>query len=131
MHVIPFVVLILWWFVTVLQIKAEKFERKKLQLLEVTKERVAALEPLLQDIYSSRLPKPNDYETRREIVRVFNDIAKDIFGNIRFCMLLLTWDDYSIFGRIFSYVVPSSFSGRSHSSCMLLVTAPWFLLNHL
>ncbi|KAL8545518.1 hypothetical protein ACS0TY_005608 [Phlomoides rotata] len=65
----------------VLKIKAQKFELKKLQLLEVTKERVAALEPLLQDIYNSRRPKPNDYETRRELVRVFNDIAKDIFGH--------------------------------------------------
>ncbi|KAL8521764.1 hypothetical protein ACS0TY_012059 [Phlomoides rotata] len=65
----------------VLKIKAQKFELKKLQLLEVTKERVAALEPLLQDIYNSRRPKPNDYEARRELVRVFNDIAKDIFGH--------------------------------------------------
>ncbi|KAL8536897.1 hypothetical protein ACS0TY_012176 [Phlomoides rotata] len=74
----------------VLKIKAQKFELKKLQLLDqVTKERVAALEPLLQDIYNSRRPKPNDYEARRELVRVFNDIAKDIFGNIRSCTLLL------------------------------------------
>ncbi|KAK4402159.1 Terminal uridylyltransferase 7 [Sesamum angolense] len=65
----------------VLQKKAEKFEHKKLQVLKVTKERVSALEPLLQDVYASRRPKPTDYEVRRDLVRVFNEIAKEIYGN--------------------------------------------------
>ncbi|KAL0335465.1 UNVERIFIED_CONTAM: hypothetical protein Sradi_4758400 [Sesamum radiatum] len=63
----------------VLQKKAEKFEHKKLQVLKVTKERVSALEPLLQDVYASRRPKPTDYEVRRDLVRVFNEIAKEIY----------------------------------------------------
>lgn len=83
MHVIPHVVLIFCdGCVTVLQIEAEKSELKKLQLLEVTKERVSALEPVLQDIYYSRRPKPADYEKRKDLVRCFNDMAKDIFGNL-------------------------------------------------
>ncbi|KAL8527922.1 hypothetical protein ACS0TY_005656 [Phlomoides rotata] len=44
-----------------LQIEAEKCEPEKLQLLEVTKERVSALETLLQDIYDRRHPTLDDY----------------------------------------------------------------------
>ncbi|PIN21560.1 S-M checkpoint control protein CID1 [Handroanthus impetiginosus] len=65
----------------VLQKKAEKFELKKLQVLQVTKERVSALEPLLQDVYANRRPKTTDYEVRRDLVRVFNEIAKELYGN--------------------------------------------------
>ncbi|KAI3445374.1 hypothetical protein Pfo_002039 [Paulownia fortunei] len=67
--------------ISVLQKKAEKFEMKKLQVLKVTKELVSALEPLLQDVYANRRPKPTDYEVRRDLVRVFNEIAKEIYGN--------------------------------------------------
>ncbi|GFQ05562.1 hypothetical protein PHJA_002700300 [Phtheirospermum japonicum] len=65
----------------VLQKKAEKFELKKLQVLKVDKELVLALEPLLQDVYANRRPKPTDYEVRRDLVRVFNEIAKEIYGH--------------------------------------------------
>ncbi|KAL8527919.1 hypothetical protein ACS0TY_005653 [Phlomoides rotata] len=64
-----------------LQIEAEKCELEKLQLLEVTKERVSALETLLQDIYDSRHPTLNDYAMRKDLVRCFNAMAKDIYGN--------------------------------------------------
>ncbi|KAK6159861.1 hypothetical protein DH2020_003242 [Rehmannia glutinosa] len=66
--------------ISVLQKKAEKFELKKLQVLKVTKELVLALEPLLQDVYASRRPKPTDYEVRKELIRVFNEMAKEIYG---------------------------------------------------
>ncbi|KAL2553223.1 protein HESO1-like [Forsythia ovata] len=64
----------------VLQKKAEKFESKKLQGPTVTKERASALEPLLQDVYAIRRPKQSDYEPRRDLILVFNEIAKEIYG---------------------------------------------------
>ncbi|KAG8390972.1 hypothetical protein BUALT_Bualt01G0139000 [Buddleja alternifolia] len=68
--------------ISVLQKKAEKFKVKKLQVHKVTKEQASVLEPLLQDVYSNRRPKPIDYEVRRYLVRVYNEIAKEIYGNI-------------------------------------------------
>ncbi|CAA2963590.1 Hypothetical predicted protein [Olea europaea subsp. europaea] len=64
----------------VLQKKAQKFELKKLQGPAVTKERVSALEQLLQDVYASRHPKLSDYESRRDLILVFNEIAKELYG---------------------------------------------------
>ncbi|KAL6562852.1 hypothetical protein OROHE_005439 [Orobanche hederae] len=69
------------WGRKVLLKKAEKCELKKLQLLKFTKELVLALEPLLEDVYANRRPKPTDYEVRRDLVRVFNEIAKEIYGH--------------------------------------------------
>ncbi|XP_073310330.1 protein HESO1-like isoform X2 [Primulina huaijiensis] len=65
----------------VLRKKAEKFEAKQLEVHKVTKERVSALESLLQDVYVIRRPKANDYKVRRELICVFNEIAKEIYGN--------------------------------------------------
>ncbi|XP_022849924.1 protein HESO1-like [Olea europaea var. sylvestris] len=64
----------------VLQKKAEKFELKKLQGPAVAKERVSALEQLLQDVYAIRRPKLSDYESRRDLILVFNEIAKELNG---------------------------------------------------
>ncbi|CAI9780513.1 unnamed protein product [Fraxinus pennsylvanica] len=64
----------------VLRKKAEKFELKKLQSPIVTKERVSDLEPILQDVYDIRRPKQSDYESRRDLILVFNEIAKEIYG---------------------------------------------------
>ncbi|KAL8061609.1 hypothetical protein ABFX02_02G096400 [Erythranthe guttata] len=65
----------------VLQKKAERFELKKLQVLKLTKDGISSLEPLFQDVYASCRPKPIDYQVRRDLIRVFNDIAKEIYGN--------------------------------------------------
>ncbi|XP_042053954.1 protein HESO1-like [Salvia splendens] len=64
----------------VLQKKAEKFELKKLQAIKVTKEGVSSLDTLLQDVYVNRRPKQTDYEARKELIRVFNEIAKELYG---------------------------------------------------
>ncbi|KAL1549772.1 protein HESO1-like [Salvia divinorum] len=64
----------------VLQKKAEKFELKKLQVIKVTKEGVSSLDTLLQDVYANRRPKQTDYETRKDLVRVFNEMAKELYG---------------------------------------------------
>lgn len=68
--------------VSVLQTKAKKFELRKLKDLKTTEKGLLDLEPLLQDVYASRHPKPTDYEVRRDLVRVFNEIAKEIYGNL-------------------------------------------------
>ncbi|XP_018808719.2 protein HESO1-like isoform X2 [Juglans regia] len=39
------------------------------------------LDELLNDIFVSCLPKPIDYDHRRDLVRIFNAIAKEIYGN--------------------------------------------------
>ncbi|XP_012837707.1 PREDICTED: uncharacterized protein LOC105958248 isoform X1 [Erythranthe guttata] len=67
--------------ISVLQKKAERFELKKLQVLKLTKDGISSLEPLFQDVYASCRPKPLDYQVRRDLIRVFNDIAKEIYGN--------------------------------------------------
>lgn len=107
-------------FVSVLQKKAEKFELKKLQVLKLTRERVSALESLLQDVYGNRRPKPIDYEVRRDLIRVFNEIAKEIYGNLlASCGFSLP---YSTFWKKFvSCIAICSFSGRSLGSCLPLV----------
>ncbi|XP_047962260.1 protein HESO1-like isoform X2 [Salvia hispanica] len=64
----------------VLQKKAEKFELKKLQAIKVTKEGVSSLDTLLQDVYVNRRPKQTDYEARKDLIRVFNEIAKELYG---------------------------------------------------
>ncbi|XP_073141724.1 protein HESO1-like isoform X1 [Henckelia pumila] len=65
----------------VLRTKAEKFEAKQLEAHKVSKEHMSALESLLQDVYVTRRPKANDYKVRRELIHVFNEIAKEIYGN--------------------------------------------------
>ncbi|XP_051122232.1 protein HESO1-like [Andrographis paniculata] len=65
----------------VLQKKAEKFELKKLQDAKVAKEQLSALEPLLLEVYDSWRPKPSDYQARKDLVCVFNEIAQQIYGN--------------------------------------------------
>lgn len=67
----------------VLRKKAEKFEVKQLKVHKVTKEHMSALESLLQDVYVIRRPKANDYKVRRELICVFNEIAKEIYGNLK------------------------------------------------
>ncbi|KAH6772530.1 hypothetical protein C2S52_004671 [Perilla frutescens var. hirtella] len=64
----------------VLQKKAGKFELKKLQAIEVTKEKISVLDSMLQDVYANRRPKPIDYEVRTDLIRVFNEIAKEVYG---------------------------------------------------
>ncbi|KAL3629683.1 hypothetical protein CASFOL_026905 [Castilleja foliolosa] len=78
----------------VLQKKAEKFELKKLQVLKVDKEKVLALEPLLQDVYANRRPKPAEYEVRRDLIRVFNDIAKEIYGHSKDIPVVLEFGSF-------------------------------------
>ncbi|OIS98470.1 PREDICTED: protein HESO1-like isoform X2 [Nicotiana attenuata] len=66
--------------VKVLRKRVERAERKRMQNYKVHPERLSALEELLNEIYTICRPKPSDYELRRDLVSVFNEIAKDIYG---------------------------------------------------
>lgn len=85
--------------VAVLQKKAEKFELKKLQNVVVTKEGVSTLDTLLQDVYANRRPKPSDYEARKDLIRVFNEIAKEIYGNLFAFMVPITYSGMILFSH--------------------------------
>ncbi|XP_024981111.1 uncharacterized protein LOC112517923 isoform X1 [Cynara cardunculus var. scolymus] len=61
--------------------KAEKFELKELQRIIVKREQLLVLGKLLNDAYVIRRPKPSEYEHRKDLIRVFNEIAKEIYGN--------------------------------------------------
>ncbi|XP_042479206.1 protein HESO1-like [Macadamia integrifolia] len=42
---------------------------------------MSALEALLYDVYHVQSPRPSDYDHRRELVRVFNLMAREVYGN--------------------------------------------------
>lgn len=58
-----------------------KLELKELKTIRLNAEFVLALEACLLDIYRMLRPKPSDYEQRAVLVRAFNMLAKDTFGN--------------------------------------------------
>ncbi|KAA8531105.1 hypothetical protein F0562_005814 [Nyssa sinensis] len=64
----------------VLRKKAKKLELKGLQKKKLIPERISALDELLHDVYAIRRPKSSDYFYRRDLVRIFNEIAKEIYG---------------------------------------------------
>ncbi|XP_009616862.1 protein HESO1-like isoform X3 [Nicotiana tomentosiformis] len=66
--------------VKVLRKRVERAERKRMQNYKVHPERLSSLEELLNEIYTICRPKTSDYEVRRDLVSVFNEIAKDIYG---------------------------------------------------
>ncbi|XP_075085405.1 uncharacterized protein LOC107779124 isoform X9 [Nicotiana tabacum] len=67
--------------VKVLRKRVERAERKRMQNYKVHPERLSSLEELLNEIYTICRPKTSDYEVRRDLVSVFNEIAKDIYGD--------------------------------------------------
>ncbi|KAK9073837.1 hypothetical protein SSX86_006431 [Deinandra increscens subsp. villosa] len=68
--------------------KAEKFELKELQKIIVNREQLQTLNSILNDAYVIRRPKPAEYEHRKQLIRVINDIAKEIYGNSANCPIV-------------------------------------------
>ncbi|KAK9291486.1 hypothetical protein L1049_019434 [Liquidambar formosana] len=64
--------------------KAKELELKGLQKNKLTQACKSELEELLHDVCVIRRPKPSDYYHRRELVRVFNAMAKEIYGSCDF-----------------------------------------------
>ncbi|KAI4336483.1 hypothetical protein L6164_015005 [Bauhinia variegata] len=65
--------------------KAKKLESEGLAKIEFTLASVSGLDRLLLDAYAIRCPKPMDYYNRRDLVRIFNLMAKEIYGNTQSC----------------------------------------------
>lgn len=61
---------------------AKKLESEKLANIKFTPERIVDLDELLCDTYDRQCPKPVDYHNRRDLIRIFNVITKEIYGNI-------------------------------------------------
>ncbi|KAB2597141.1 poly(A) RNA polymerase GLD2-like [Pyrus ussuriensis x Pyrus communis] len=61
-------------------------EAKQLEFLELEKYRItpvciSKLDNLLHDLYAIRRPKSIDYHIRRDVIRIFNAISKELYGN--------------------------------------------------
>ncbi|XP_057971575.1 protein HESO1-like isoform X2 [Malania oleifera] len=65
----------------VLPRKAMKLESKGMKRKKITPVQAQELEELLRHIYVIRCPKPSDYYLRSDLIRVFNAMAKEIYGN--------------------------------------------------
>lgn len=61
--------------------RAEKRELKESQKISLNPALVSSLDGVLIDVYGNLRPRPVDYERRRTLVRVFNTMATEIFGN--------------------------------------------------
>ncbi|KAG5530552.1 hypothetical protein RHGRI_025488 [Rhododendron griersonianum] len=61
--------------------KVKKLELKGTQKNKINSERIPALEEILLDVYAVCHPRPIDYFNRKDLVRVFNAMAKEIYGN--------------------------------------------------
>ncbi|XP_076914330.1 protein HESO1-like [Bidens hawaiensis] len=48
-------------------------------------QQLLVLEKLLADAYVIRRPSPSAYEHRKQVIRVLNDVAKDLYGNSASC----------------------------------------------
>lgn len=60
--------------------EAKELELKALQKHKIAPACISELEELLHDVFSLRCPKPSDYDHRRDLIRDFNVIAKEIYG---------------------------------------------------
>ncbi|XAR73138.1 RNA uridylyltransferase [Bertholletia excelsa] len=66
--------------ISVLCKKAKQLEVEELQKKKINLEHVPALEEILHDVYAICRPKDNDYYNRKDLVRIFNEIAREIYG---------------------------------------------------
>ncbi|CAI8598939.1 unnamed protein product [Vicia faba] len=62
---------------------AEKLESEKLAKINFNPTRIVDLDALLCDTYDKQCPKPVHYDNRRDLIRIFNMIAQEIYGNSR------------------------------------------------
>ncbi|KAL5075118.1 hypothetical protein RYX36_014102 [Vicia faba] len=62
---------------------AAKLELEKLAKINFNPTRIVDLDALLCDTYDKQCPKPVHYDNRRDLIRIFNMIAQEIYGNSR------------------------------------------------
>ncbi|KAE9604196.1 putative polynucleotide adenylyltransferase [Lupinus albus] len=61
--------------------EVEKLQAEELTKIKFTPARVTELDGFLYNAYVIQCPKPIDYHSRRDLIRIFNVIAKEIYGN--------------------------------------------------
>ncbi|XP_049375573.1 protein HESO1-like isoform X2 [Solanum verrucosum] len=61
--------------------EAQQCEQKQRKKYTATLEQLSAFEVLLDEVYVDCRPKPSDYDARRDLLRIFNEIAKEVYGN--------------------------------------------------
>ncbi|XP_039003979.1 protein HESO1-like isoform X1 [Hibiscus syriacus] len=64
-----------------LLLEAKNLEMQGLEKHKIALASASSLDEMLNEVYNSRSPKPIDYDNRRELVRIFNVMAKEIYGN--------------------------------------------------
>lgn len=67
--------------ISVLCKEAQQCEQKQRKKYTATLEQLSAFEVLLDEVYVDCRPKPSDYDARRDLLRIFNEIAKEVYGN--------------------------------------------------
>nr|XP_043628556.1 protein HESO1-like [Erigeron canadensis] len=80
----------------VLKKKAEKFELKELEKITLNQASLSVLDKLLNDAYKIRRPKPSEYEDRRQVIRVFNEIARELYGDNASCPVVEEFGSFSM-----------------------------------
>ncbi|KAI3725153.1 hypothetical protein L1987_64930 [Smallanthus sonchifolius] len=76
--------------------KAEKFELKELEKIIVNRGQLLVLDRLLNDAYVIRRPKPSEYEHRKQLIRVVNEIAREIYGSSASCPVVEEFGSFSM-----------------------------------
>nr|KAJ0197098.1 hypothetical protein LSAT_V11C700364860 [Lactuca sativa] len=76
--------------------KAEKFELKELERIIPNRGKLLVLEKLLNEAYLIRRPKPSEYEHRKQLIRVFNEIARELYGNSSCCPVVEEFGSFSM-----------------------------------
>lgn len=67
--------------------EAKKLELQGLEKYKIDPACVPKLDKLLHDVFAIRRPKPIDYHNRRDLIRIFNAISKELYGNFFFLTL--------------------------------------------
>ncbi|KAI3948500.1 hypothetical protein MKW98_019250 [Papaver atlanticum] len=61
--------------------RAKKFELKRSQKIRFSPSSITSVDELLHDVYVARSPRPDEYHHRRDLVRIFNLLAREIYGS--------------------------------------------------
>ncbi|RZC65048.1 hypothetical protein C5167_008738 [Papaver somniferum] len=61
--------------------RAKKFELKRSQKIRFSPSSITNVDELLHDVYVARSPRPHEYHHRRDLVRIFNLLAREIDDN--------------------------------------------------
>lgn len=65
--------------------KVSKLESKELQKYKIDLSCLPNFDKLLDDVYVARRPTKTEFFNRRDLIRIFNAIAKEIYGNSSEC----------------------------------------------